>query len=172
MSSMLNKEEVTQELLKEYLDYNPNNGHLTWRKKPSKRANIGQRAGSLVPRTGYRSINLFGRSYAEHHVVWFYVYGYWSDKIIDHINQKRDDNRSSNLREVTVQQNAQNKQRRRGTKVEEAGIWFNRKRQRYVAEITMNRKKVYQQSFVDVEDAIAARQAKLKELGFGEFHGS
>ena len=165
------KSDITQALLFEYLEYNSATGHLTWIKKPSKRANVNSRAGSLVPSTGYRSINIFSKSYPEHHIIWFMLYGYWAT-MIDHIDQKRDNNRKANLREVSVLENAQNRKRRVGTKVEEAGIWFNRKRQRYVAEVTVKGKKVFQQSFVNVEDAINARRAKLKELGFGINHGS
>jgi hypothetical protein len=64
--------------------------------------------------------------------------------------------------------------RRVGTTVEEAGIWYCRKRQRYVAEITMNGKKVYQKTWKaeDIETAIAERKSKLIELGFHENHGS
>lgn len=171
MNTMLNRSDITQALLKEYLDYDPKTGHLTWIKKPSKRSNINERAGSLIPKSGYRSITLFGKSYAEHHVVWFWNKGYWAT-MLDHEDQKRDNNKISNLKEVTAFENAQNRQRRKGTKVEEAGIWFNRKRQRYVAEITVHGKKVFQQTFVNVEDAITARRAKLKELGFGINHGS
>lgn len=168
---MLTKAQVTQALLKEYLDYNPNTGILTWIKKPSKRANMGQRAGSLVPKSGYRSINFFGRSYPEHHVVWCWYYGEWSELFIDHIDHVRDNNRIHNLREVTALQNAQNKRKRENTHVNEAGIWYNKRRKRYVAEISVKGKKVFQQSFVDVEDAIKARRAKLKELGFHSNHG-
>lgn len=169
---MLNKEQVTQVLLKEYLNYNPTTGELTWIKKPSKRANIGQRAGSLIPKSGYRSINLFGRSYPEHHVVWCWYYGYWSKKFIDHIDHVRNNNRIQNLREVTALENAQNKRKLENTKVGEAGIWYNKRRHRYVAEITVKGKKVFQQSFVNVEDAITARRAKLTELGFHVNHGN
>lgn len=171
MNTMLNKSDITQALLKEYLDYDPKTGYLTWLKKPSKRSNINERAGSLVPKTGYRSITLFGKSYAEHHIIWFWIHGHWAT-MLDHINQIRDDNRAVNLREVTVAENAQNRRRRVETKVNEAGIWYNKRRHRYVAEITVKGKKVFQRLFVDVEDAITARRAKLKELGFGINHGS
>lgn len=168
---MLTKDQITQQLLKEYLNYNEVTGVLTWIKKPSKSTVVNTRAGSLVSSTGYRSISLFGRSYPEHHIIWCWYYGKFPKLQIDHQDQVRDNNRIANLREVTQVENARNRSRRQNTKVNEAGIWFCRRRKRYIAEITMNQKKVFQQSFEDVEDAIRARRAKLKELGFHANHG-
>lgn len=172
MNTTLSKSDITQVLLKEYLDYSPTTGELIWIKKPSKRANLRSRAGSLIPKTGYRSITLFGKSYPEHHVVWLWYHGYWSAQQLDHIDHNRSNNAISNLREVTIQENAMNRTRRKNTRTDEAGIWFNRRSQRYVAEITRQGKKVYQASFIDVEDAIIQRKLKLVELGFHENHGS
>lgn len=172
MNSILDKSDITQALVKEYLDYDPQTGELIWIKKPSKRANLRTRAGSLVSTTGYRSIALFGKSYPEHHVVWLWYHGYWPKQQLDHIDHIRNNNRISNLREVTVGENARNRTRRQNTRTDEAGIWFNRISKRYVAEITKDGKKVYQASFVDIEDAITARKAKLIEHGFHANHGS
>lgn len=162
----------TQTQLREYLSYDENTGELVWIKKPSKKTVLNSRAGSLVTTTGYRSIHIFGKSYPEHHIIWCWYYGYYPTKQIDHIDQIRDNNRIKNLREVTQAVNSRNRSRRRNTRVEEAGIWFNRRTRRYVAEITLNQKKVYQRSFENVEDAITSRKAKLIELGFHENHGS
>lgn len=167
------KEELTQEIVKEYLDYAPATGILTWLKKPCKRTVVNTRAGTEAD-SGYRYLSLFGKRYPEHHVVWFWVHGYWPSLQIDHIDQNRSNNALHNLREVTKAENARNRSRRRNTKVEEAGIWYCRKRQRYVSEITVNGKKVYQKTFKaeDINAAIRQRKQKLIELGFHENHGS
>ena len=86
----LSKEDLTPELLKEYLSYNPLSGELTWIKRPSKKVHTGSRAGTLL-KTGYRAINIFGRSYQEHHIIWFMYYGEWV-KEIDHANHVKSDN--------------------------------------------------------------------------------
>ena len=54
----------------------------------------------------------------------------------------------------------------------EHGIWYDRVRNKYIAEITMNRKRVYLKRFDDIDEAVAARESKLIELGFHENHGS
>lgn len=174
MTSTLSKEQLTQEILREYLAYNETTGMLTWSKKPNTKCNVNCRAGSFNKNTGYRNITLFGKGYPEHHVIWCWYHGYWPKHQIDHEDHNRTNNAIANLREVTVAQNARNRTRRIGTTVEEAGIWFCRKRKRYVAEITMNGKKVYQKTWKaeHIETAIQERKTKLIELGFHENHGS
>ena len=171
----LTKEQVG-DLLAEYLRYNPETGHLTWIKKPSKTTQLNSRAGSYVTTTGYRSISIFGKSYPEHHVAWRMYHGTWATDQLDHINQDRSDNRIINLRQVTKAENARNRSRRNASRVDEVGIWYNRRTKKYVAEITMTidgvKRKVFQRTFDDVEEAIKARKAKSLELGFHANHGS
>lgn len=162
--------ELTQALIHEYLDYNPLTGELTWIKKPSKKINKNTRAGVLKS-SGYRQISFMGKSYPEHRLIWFYMHGKFPDEHLDHINQIRDDNRLSNLREVTISENARNRSRHE-SRVDEVGIWWCKRRKRYIAEITLKGKKVYQKSFDNIEQAILERKAKAIELGFHENHGA
>ena len=167
------KEDLTQSQVLKVLKYDAISGTLIWISNVhSKRAIPNSRAGSLVTKTGYRSISLFGRTYPEHHLVWFIHYGVWPSGQIDHINQIRDDNRIVNLRDVTVSENARNRSRNPNSKLGEHGIWFNIRTNKYVAEITLNGKKVYQKSFDDIDEAINQRKIKSLELGFHQNHGS
>ena len=167
------KEELTQELILKVLKYDALSGTLIWISNlHSKRAIPGRRAGSLVKSTGYRNISLFGRTYLEHQLIWFIYYGVWPSGQIDHINQVRDDNRIANLRDVSKADNARNRSRNPNSKLGEHGIWFNQRTNRYVAEITLNGKKVYQKSFEDIDEAIKERKIKSLELGFHANHGS
>ena len=167
------KEELTQDLIAKVLKYDALSGTLIWISNlHSKRAIPNSRAGSLVKSTGYRNISLFGRTYLEHQLIWFICNGVWPSGQIDHINQIRDDNRIVNLRDVSKADNARNRSRNPNSKLGEHGIWFNQRTNKYVAEITLNGKKVYQKSFDDIDEAIEARKAKSLELGFHENHGS
>ena len=167
----INKEELTQDILKEYLDYNPINGHLTWIKRPSKKIHKNRRAGFLR-KSGYRGINLFGTSYTEHHIIWFYNYGYWAEEI-DHINHIKDDNSLSNLRAVTHAENSRNMKKLKDTITGEQGIYYDLKKDRYTATIRKKGKVVFSMSCgpEDVDQLIKTRKAKLLELGFHENHG-
>lgn len=157
------------DFLFEYLRYNETKGEFTWIKRPNKNIHLHTRAGTKNS-AGYRVISLFGKRYLEHRLAWFYVHGEMPEHEIDHINQIRDDNRISNLRQVTRSENQRNKTRK-DSRVDEIGIWWCRRRKRYIAEITLNGKKVYQKSFKDIDEAIQQRKAKALELGFHENHG-
>lgn len=160
---------LTHELLTSYLKYNETKGEFTWIKRPNKNIHLHTHAGTKNS-AGYRVISLFGKRYPEHRLAWFYVHGEMPKHEIDHINQIRDDNRISNLRQVTRSENQRNKTRK-DSRVDEIGIWWCRRRKRYIAEISLNGKKVYQKSFTDIDEAISARKAKALELGFHENHG-
>lgn len=155
------------------LRYEPQTGKLIWKtNNHSKSVRPNTEAGCVNKANGYRTITLFGLSYPAHHVAWFLYHQKWSEYQLDHINQVRDDNRIVNLREVTIAENARNRSRRNNTETGEHGIWFDRVRNKYVAEITMNRKRVFLKRFDDPDEAVASREAKLIELGFHENHGN
>lgn len=96
---------LTQERLKEALDYNPETGIFTW-KIPKSKIKIGKIAGTIDK--GYITIGLDQVWYLAHRLAWFYVYGEWPKDQIDHINGVRDDNRIENLREASRSENGWN----------------------------------------------------------------
>ena len=67
-----------------------------------------KQAGRMAE-SGYLRVSFRGKSYAAHRVAWFLHYGHWPAGEIDHVNRIRDDNRISNLRDVTSAQNHMNK---------------------------------------------------------------
>lgn len=60
---------------------------------------------------GYVRIGLHGKTHAAHRLAWLYVYGEFPKGHIDHINGVRDDNRISNLREVSKSGNSRNQRK-------------------------------------------------------------
>lgn len=97
---------ITQEYLKSILDYNQNTGIFTWKVNKSKRSNIGNVAGWLDG--GYTKIEIDNKPYKAHRLAWLYVYGEMPKHLIDHINNDRSNNKISNLREATYQENNEN----------------------------------------------------------------
>jgi hypothetical protein len=165
------KSDLSPELLKEYLDYNPINGHLTWIKRPSKKVFVGSRAGTLL-KSGYRAVNIFGKSYQEHHLIWFIYYGEWV-KEIDHANHTKSDNSIANLSSVTHKENSMNMLKLNDTITGEQGIYYNRQTRTYTATIRKDGKVVYSKSCGpdEIDQLILEREAKLLELGFHINHG-
>lgn len=94
--------------LLELLDYNSDTGVFTNKVTRNSRAVKGARAGNLDSVNGYRTLNINKQKYREHRLAWFFVYGVWPAKEIDHINRVKYDNRIENLREATRSQNMLN----------------------------------------------------------------
>jgi hypothetical protein len=84
---------------------------------------------------------------------------------VDHINGNGLDNRRSNLRVVTRQQNLQNQKARAGSSAYRGVRAANGK---WLAGITHNYKRIHCGTFVTEEAAAQAYDAKAREL-FGEF---
>lgn len=92
---------LTKEELRRILEYDPWNGKFRWMVKRGRKIRVGDPAGSR-DRDGYIVINIGGKIYKAHRLAWLYYYGEWlpKDRVMDHINRKRDDNRIDNLRVV------------------------------------------------------------------------
>lgn len=81
----------------------------------------------------------------------------------DHINGDKLDNRRCNLRLATRSQNNYNGKKRNGCTSRHKGIYWSKIRNRWVAEITINKKKFYLGSFKsEAKAALAYNEAAIK----------
>lgn len=97
--------------LQQVLDYDPADGCFRWK---VSRKNQYARAGSVagyIDSGGYRIIEIKGKAYKAHRLVWFYMTGQWPKYNIDHINGEKHDNRFCNLRDATHSINMQNRRK-------------------------------------------------------------
>jgi hypothetical protein len=93
---------LTQETLKELLDYEPTTGVFTWKTSGSGRV-AGQPAGySWV--TGYRMIHILGRDLQAARLAWLYVHGVMPEGRIKFVNEDQTDCRIANLRLARTKQ--------------------------------------------------------------------
>ncbi|AXC41892.1 putative homing endonuclease [Salmonella phage falkor] len=97
---------ITQELLKELFEYNPDTGDFI-RKVSKGRAKAGTIAGS-PDKDGYIFIGINRKRYAAHRLAFLYMEGYIPD-LVHHLNNIRKDNRWCNLKDATSQENNRNK---------------------------------------------------------------
>lgn len=98
--------------IKNYIKYLPETGQLIWIKKPNNSIVLYTFIGT-TRKDGYISICFKKRKYFAHRVAWYLYYGEWPKGQIDHINGIRNDNKISNLRDVTQSQNQLNQKRHR-----------------------------------------------------------
>lgn len=105
--SKMKKSDLTQQKLKEIICYDHETGVFKRIVSVSPKAMAGMNAGTIND-NGYLKVQINGKRYLGHRLAWFYVYGYFPTKHIDHINGVRNDNRILNLRLATIKENKQN----------------------------------------------------------------
>lgn len=113
---------LTQERLKEFLEYNPETGIFRWIKKTNGRGVLGGEAGT--DHSGYRMIGVSGQRYLAHRLAWLYIYGEMPGGEVDHINHDRSDNRIKNLRAVSHKINSRNRSMSCANKSGDWGVFF------------------------------------------------
>ncbi|QIN99207.1 homing endonuclease [Salmonella phage smaug] len=97
---------ITQERLKELLEYNPETGQFT-NKILRGRLKVGAFAGTLRS-DGYIQIRLDKKAYYAQQLAFLFMTGIIPEEV-DHINRIRSDNRWVNLRESNRQENSRNR---------------------------------------------------------------
>ena len=132
--------------LKEILDYDPNTGIFTWKVNIAKNKFAGSIAGN-VNNNGYYVITLYRKTYSAHRLAWFYVYGNWPIKDIDHINGNRIDNRIINLRECNQSENQQNRKINKNNSSGYIGVSYHKKEKKWRSRIKVNNKLINLGSF-------------------------
>jgi hypothetical protein len=98
-------EHKLRERVLELLNYDPDTGIFT-RKVRRGRCLAGSEAGSLDGK-GYSVIRIDGNTYKAHRLAFLVIHRYLPEQV-DHINLIKDDNRISNLRAATNQENKRN----------------------------------------------------------------
>jgi hypothetical protein len=154
------------EFIEEWIDYNPTEGKLYWKKTRGGRK-AGTECGSYH-KEGYRHMMIHGKTFLTHRIIWFIEKGY--EPIgIDHINGVKDDNHISNLREADQLINAKNSSKRKSTTSKFIGVSANRGK--WEARITVKGVTEHIGTFLTEDTAHEARLLKEKEYGFHPNHG-
>ena len=155
---------MTQERLKQLLDYDPGTGVFRWKVSNNSRR-AGQIAGGLT-NNGYVRIRLGGKPYLAHRLAWFFVHGYFPHKGMDHKNRIRHDNRIDNIREATQSQNCANKIARCSSGLK--GVFFHKQQRKWLASLGQDYGQIYLGSFSSKWQAHKAYAKAAKRI-HGEF---
>lgn len=176
------------ELLRKLLRYEPDTGKLFWRERApdmfeGKRVcadlacsrwngrNAGKEAFTANGNHGYKTGNVFGTLYLAHRVIWAIFHGHWPKDQIDHINGDRTDNQIKNLRNVSASENSKNMKMPSTNSSGVIGVCWRKAKGRWQAQIRVSGRVKHIGSFLEIEDAIAARKEAEIKYGYHENHG-
>jgi uncharacterized protein YeaC (DUF1315 family) len=167
------RDDLTRDLILELFRYDANTGRLFWRKS---RGGViaGSEAGYDKPdsRTVYRRVRINGSLYYTHRLIWLIETGEWPDGQIDHQDQDGLNNRISNLRSVTHQENQRNARMNSNNTSGVTGVSWCRLKEKWQAYICADNEQKHLGFFDNIENAKAARLEAEKEYGFTERHGT
>jgi HNH endonuclease len=170
--------ELTQEIVRELLDYDLDTRGLTWKWRERKwflstgqyKSWNTQFAGkpAFTGKFGcYATGSIFHKTYYAHRVIWLYMTGLWLDPEIDHDNHIRSDNRWVNLFEATDFDNNRNRTLPRTNTTGRVGVY---KAPHGTFEAKMNVNGGYLGTCPTFEAAVAVRQSADRQLGFRPNH--
>ncbi|WPJ68232.1 hypothetical protein NKFEDGME_00009 [Salmonella phage STP-SP2] len=111
---------VTQEEVREAFEYDPETGHLKW-KKTRQKSLIGKFAGGK--HKGYIRIGFKRRHWGEHQLIFLYHKGYIPEEI-DHKNRIKDCNFIENLEDSNRSKQMHNINVRKDNKLGEPNIYM------------------------------------------------
>ena len=150
------------ERLSELFLYDSNTGIVTRKCSTSPTARQGDIVGSNCD--GHLRVFIDKQGYLLHRIIWKLHTG--NDPYpyeIDHINRKRDDNRISNLRLVTTQDNLKNKSLYSSNKSGYSNLF--KRGNSYVVKVKRDGIGVYLGSFKSIDEALRVRDEYLNKKG-------
>jgi len=146
-------------LIKSLLIYDPRAGNscLVWRINKGSRGKAGEHAGRKN-HDGYWQVQINGKLYPAHRLVWAIENNEDPKCQLDHINGEKDDNRIENLRLAPRNEldNLQNQRLRKTNTSGFSGVSRNKKAKRWQSQIKVNNKYIYLGLFDTPELAYAA----------------
>jgi HNH endonuclease len=164
---------LTQERLKQMLDYDPVTGVFKWLKRSGSGSPIkkGMVAGH-IDSSGHRQVMVCGKLYMAHRLAWFYIHSKWPKNQIDHIDGDGSNNSLSNLREATPSQNAHNKAIFKSNTSGVKGVSYSLSHKKWRARVMVNNKSKHIGYFCDIYEAESSvKEARNKLHGMFANHG-
>lgn len=148
------------ERVRELFDYDEDNGWLIRKFKLGKRKPVGHKP----LRNGYGRVEIDGKTYYTHRLIWLWVHGSWPDGEIDHLDRDPMNNRIGNLRVVTRVENNHNRGMNRNNSSGYPGVSWYKQEKKYVAQIKINNKNRKLGYYTTPEEAFLAYQLAKIEL--------
>lgn len=163
----------TQQNLKLLCHYDPDTGVFMRIRKITWVGNIveSKSAPTKVTHYGYYQLNIFGRPYAVHRLIFLYMMGHFPEHDVDHVNGDRVDNRWVNLREVTRRENMMNVGIRSNNTTGVTGVSRRKDTGKYVAYVDVMGQRTLLGNFDTLNEATTTRFKASEQYGFHQNHG-
>ena len=115
---------------------------------------------------GYKRITINGKCYKQHRLLFeaYYNTPIPSDRVIDHINQNKSDNRIENLRIVDRKENGQNRGKNVNNKSGHKNVSWYKNAEKWQVLIQIDGVKKHFGLFDNVEDAVVKRDQVIEDL--------
>lgn len=155
--------------------YDPETGKLFWKAKIARKIIVGTEAGWICKDSGYRKIKAYGVDYRAHRIVWDLLHPddlLLEGEEIDHIDHDKLNNRPWNLRKVSGLGNRRNMPKNRNNTSGTTGVTFNTAKNKWVAQIKVNYRKIHLGTFERKDAAVICRKAAEEKYGFHKNHGN
>lgn len=181
------RKSLTYTIVREFLDYNPITGVLTWKPRARRwfgsnhqcNAFNGKHAGKEAftaysdKKRKVRGGLILGQSYLAHHVIWLWVTGAWPNTGVDHKDGNPENNRWRNLIEAPQSINNKNARRRSDNKSGINGVYPAQTGTGYTASIgTGSGQWTRLGTFPTKSQAVRARRAAERFYGYSKRHGT
>lgn len=154
--------DITQNFLKSVLSYDEYTGEFRW--LDNRNSDKKGRVAGTINSDGYSMIGLCRKQYGAHRLAWLYMTGCWPTEQIDHKDLNPLNNRIDNLRWASHGQNRAN-----SVGWSKCGVkGVHRYRNRWVAQIHFDKKKIHLGVF-DTKEEAGAAYAREAALRHGEF---
>lgn len=163
---------ITQDRLKELFEYLPGSGDMV-RIKAVPGTRIGDKA-SYIAHNGYMKLTIDRKSYPVHRLAFLYMTGQYPESgvDVDHIDHNRANNKWSNIRLVSRQENMRNAKRSKANKSGYTGVGWCKQQSQWYASIMISGRHKKIGRFDSLIDAVAARIRANKLYGFHHNHGA
>lgn len=159
---------ISQQRLKEILDYDPQTGHFYWKEKIADKVNIGSIAGSSGDR-GVVHITLFKKRYKAHRLAFLWMTGSIPTQV-DHIDHNPANNEWKNLRPACYKSNGKNHPKTKRNSTGVVGV-SKTPSGNYIARIYAKGKHINLGTYKTLEEAAQARAAANITYDFHPNHG-
>ncbi|ELY4545837.1 HNH endonuclease [Cronobacter sakazakii] len=162
--------ELSEEIVRHFFSYEEETGIL-YCKSPFGSKRPGDILGVKTD-TGYLRVFFKGKNVRVHRIIWVLKHGEIPPSfVVDHIDGDKLNNRISNLRLCTQNQNTLNRRMHSNNSSGLKGVYFNdspRNRKKWIAQITVEKKKIRLGRFKTKEEAHKAYVAASRQY-HGEF---